>query len=147
MQIQNHNLLSLLNCETLTRLSMPALFPRFVCALRPNCIARKEQRQSNPSCQEHQCPPNHQQPRCDTMPGKEEAVCGWVNALLPQRILLKAGKQIFHPSCCTVELFQGICIDRVGCANKAKMREVSYPALALNSTDFQIMSEINLADE
>lgn len=61
-----------------------------------------------------------------------------VNVLLPLRILLKAGKLNFHPSCCTVEIFQGIRIERVFCAKKARMKEISCPALALNSTIFQI---------
>lgn len=65
-------------------------------------------------------------------------MCGAVNVLLPLRILLKAEKLNFHPSCCTVEIFQGIRIERVFCAKKARMREISYPALVLNSTIFQI---------
>jgi len=65
-------------------------------------------------------------------------VRGAVNVLLPLRILLKAGKLNIHPSCCTVEIFQGVCIERVFCAKKARMREISYPALAVNSMIFQI---------
>lgn len=47
---------------------------------------------------------------------------GAVNVLLPLRILLKAGKLNFHPSCCTVEIFQGICIERVFCGKKKKSK-------------------------
>lgn len=63
-----------------------------------------------------------------------------VNDLLPLRFLPKAGKLNIHPSCCAVEFFQGIRIERVCCGKKkkARMREISYPALALNSTIFQI---------
>lgn len=47
---------------------------------------------------------------------------GVLNVLLPLRILLKARKLNFHPSCCTVEIFQGIRIERVGCVKKAEQK-------------------------
>lgn len=43
-----------------------------------------------------------------------------VNVLLPLRILLKARKVNFHPSCCSVEIFQGIGRERVFCEKKKK---------------------------
>lgn len=66
-----------------------------------------------------------------------------VNVLHPVRIWLEAEMLNLHPNYCTAQIFQGICIERVLCVKiinkkEARMRDISYPALALNSMIFQI---------